>query len=144
MTKLNKLIHLFILIFLIFGCTEKISYSGKILSKEPVKYKSLNTKQEVIENLGMPSYIDPIEKKYYYFTEKIINTNFFDVKLDSRKLIVFNFNIDESINSVDEYNLQDQKNTNITKDTIPNNLIKQGLVENIFGGVGRAPTQTNW
>ena len=141
MTKLNKLIHLFILIFLFIGCTENISYSGKILLKDQINYKSFNNKQEVIENLGMPSYIDPIEKKYYYFTEKIINTNFFETKLDNRDLIVFNFNIDESINSVDEYSLTDQKNPKIIKEMTPNNLIKQGLVESIFGGVGRAPTQ---
>ena len=142
MIVLNKLIPLIILIFLFLGCTENISYSGKILTKDPVNYYSFNTKQDIIENLGNPSYIDPIEKKYYYFTEKIINKNFYDNKLDNRTLIVINFNKDESINSIKEYDLTDQKNTEIINDTTPNNLIKQGLVERIFGGVGRGPSTT--
>ena len=139
MTNLNKLIPLFILIFLFLSCTEKISHSGKILKGELVNYNSFNTKQDIIENLGFPSYIDPIEKKYYYFTEKTVKKNFFDSKLDNRKLIVFNFNIDESINSIEEYDLTDENNMKIINDTTPNNLIKQGLVESIFGGIGKAP-----
>ena len=139
MIDLNKLVHLIVLMFFFLGCTENISYSGKILNEEPINYKNLSTKQDIIKNLGNPSYIDPIEKKYYYFTEKFINKNFFDNRLDNRKLIVFNFNIDESINSIDEYDLNDQKNTKIISETTPNNLIKQGWVENIFGGVGKVP-----
>ena len=142
MKDLSKLISLIILIFLFLGCTEKIYYSGKIVGEDTINYNSFYTKQEVIENLGIPSYIDPIEKKYYYFTEKIIRKNFYDNKLDSRKLIVFNFNIDESINSIDEYDLTDQKNTKIIKDTTANNLLKQGLLESIFGGIGKGPTPT--
>ena len=140
MIDLNKLIHLIVLIFFFLGCTENISYSGKILNEEPINYKNLSTKQDIIKNLGNPSYREPIEKKYYYFTEKFINKNFFDNRLDNRKLIVFNFNMDESINSIDEYDLNDQKNTKIISETTPNNLIKQGWVENIFGGVGKVPT----
>ena len=140
MIDLNKLIHLIVLMFFFLGCTENISYSGKILNEGPINYKNLSTKQDIIKNLGNPSYIDPIEKKYYYFTEKFVNKNFFDNKLDNRKLIVFNFNMDESINSIDEYDLNDQKNTKIISETTPNNLIKQGWVENIFGGVGKVPT----
>ena len=139
MIDLNKLIHLIVLMFFFLGCTENISYSGKILNEEPINYKNLSTKKDIIKNLGNPSYIDPIEKKYYYFTEKFINKNFFDNRLDNRKLIVFNFNMDESINSINQYDLNDQKNTKIINETTPNNLIKKGWVENIFGGVGKVP-----
>ena len=139
MIYITKFISLIILIFIFLGCSEKISYSGKILTEDSVNFNNLNTKQDIIERLGSPSYIDPIEKKYYYFTEKFINKNFYDNKIDSRKLIVFNFNIDESINSIEQYDLTDENNMKIINDTTPNNLIKQGLVESIFGGVGKAP-----
>ena len=142
MTNLNKLIPLFILLFLFFGCTEKISHSGKILKGDLVNYNSFNTKQDIIENLGFPSYIDPIEKKYYYFTEKTVKKNFFDSKLDNRKLIVFNFNIDESINSIEEYDLSDQQKMKIISETTQNNLLEKGLIENIFGGIGKGPSTT--
>ena len=142
MINLNKLIPLIILIFLFLGCTEKISHSGKILEEDNIDYNSFNTKQDIIENLGFPSYIDPIENKYYYFTEKTIKKNFFDSKLDNRKLIVFNFNIDESINSLEEYDLSDQQKMKIISETTENNLLKKGLIENIFGGIGKGPTTT--
>ena len=126
--------------FFSLSCTDKITYSGKLSKNEIINYNSFNTKQDIINKLGNPSYIDPIEKKYYYFTEKFINKNFYDSKIDSRKLIVFNFNIDESINSIEEYDLNDQNKMKIINDTTPNNLIKKGWVENIFGGVGKVPT----
>ena len=52
-------------------------------------------------------------------------------------------NINESINSIEEYDLSDQKKMRIVSETTPNNLIKQGLVENIFGGVGKGPAATS-
>ena len=142
MINLNKLISLIILMFLFISCTENISYSGKILKKDQVNYNGFNTKSDIIENLGNPSYIDPIERKYYYFTEKFINKNFYNNKLDNRKLIVFNFNIDESINSLEEYDLSDQQKMKIISETTENNLLKKGLIENIFGGIGKGPTTT--
>ena len=37
---------------------------------------NLNTKKETISYLGYPNYIDPIEKKYFYYSEKKISKNF--------------------------------------------------------------------
>ena len=142
MINLNKLIPLILLILFFTGCSENISYSGKILKKDIINYNSFKTKNDIIKNLGNPSYIDPIEKKYYYFSEKIIKKNFYDNKLDNRKLYVFNFNNDESVNSVEEYDLTNQKNMKIIDETTSSNLIKQGLLENIFGGVGKGPSVT--
>ena len=129
--------------FLFLSCTEKISYSGKIYKNEVINYSEFNTKQDLINNLGNPSYIDPIENKYYYFTEKFIEINFYENKLDDRRLIVFNFNADDSINSINKYDLSDQKKTKIIEDSIQNNLLEQGLLEKIFGGVAKGvPTTT--
>ena len=142
MVIINKLIFLTIIILLSMSCEEKISYSGKLLKEEVFDYNNFDTKQDIINSLGYPSYIDPIEQKFYYFTERRINKNFYENKLDDRKLIVFNFNIDNSIHSINEYDLSDQKKTKIIKDSISNNLLKQGLLENIFGGVGKNKIQT--
>jgi len=129
------------IISLIFlnGCTENISYSGKIINYSGDFYNKLNSKKEVVDNLGQPSFIDFVEKKYYYFTEKKITKNFFDSNISERKLFVFHFNSDNTIKSINEYDLEDQIQINLIKDQTPGELIEQGLLEKIFGGVGKAP-----
>ena len=60
------------IIFLCSSCNEKISYSGKVLNEENIDFAKLKNKEELINKLGSPNFIDPIEKKYYYFSEKKI------------------------------------------------------------------------
>ena len=129
---------LILLILVLFAnCSEKISYSGKILNNVAIDYTTLNNKNEVINIIGQPNYIDPIEKKYYYFTEQKYKKNFFDQKILNRKLIVFMFNENNTIKSFSQYDLNDQKDIEFIKDKTPNVLIQRGLIEKIFGGVGK-------
>ena len=69
------------ILILCTNCKEKISYSGKILNEEDFDFTSLKNKQEVISKLGNPNFIDPIEKKYYYFSERKNIKNFLNKKL---------------------------------------------------------------
>ena len=61
--------HRLLLILLIFtlfvSCNEKILYSGKIINEENFDFSKLQNKEEVIDKLGNPNFIDPVEKKYY-------------------------------------------------------------------------------
>ena len=82
--------------------------------------------------------IDPIESKYFYYSEKKIYKNFFNKKIDDRKLLVFGFNSEEKIKSIDLYNLEDEKDIAIVKEKTKNNLIERGLIEKMFGGVGKS------
>ena len=97
----------------------------------------------MINELGNPSFIDPIENKYFYYSEKKIYKNFFDKKIVSRMLLVFEFNLEEKIKSIDLYNLEDEKDIIIVKEKTKNNLIERGLIEKIFGGVGTAQEPSN-
>lgn len=137
MKKLKYIIILFSII-INNSCTEKINYTGKILNDDKLEYQNLKDKKELINLLGYPSYVDPIENKHYYFTEKNINKNFFNNKIESRKMLVFEFDNLKQIISMKEYNLDDQKDIKIVKDITPNDLLKTGLIEGIFGGVGRS------
>ena len=121
------------------SCEERISYSGKINKFESKIYNNFLSKKEVEENLGIPSYIDPIEKKYFYFTEKKVTKNFFENKITERKLLVFKFNSNELIISFNEYNLNDQKEIDLIKEKTSDQILEKGLIEKIFGGVGKAP-----
>ena len=66
--------------------------------------------------------------------------NYFNKKIDNRILIVFNFNDEDKIIDVKKFDLNNEKNIKIVKKTTSHELISQGLIEKLFGGVGKAPT----
>ena len=141
--KTNFKIIILILLTLTFtGCAEKITYSGKMFNLNDNIF-NFNTKNEIIDNLGQPNYIDPIEKKYFYYSEKIISKNFFDKKIVDSKLIVIHFNSNDTIQSIDEYFLDNKNKIKIVKDQTSSDILNQGLLEKIFGGVGTATVPTN-
>jgi len=124
------------IIFLCSSCNEKISYSGKVLNEENIDFAKLKNKEEVVDILGNPNFIDVIEKKYYYFSEKKNVRNFFEQKISNRLMVVFIFNENETIKSVSQYDLNDKQDVKNIKESTPNELIKRGLIKKIFGGIG--------
>ena len=131
------------MIFILFvSCNEKISYSGKIFHEENYDFAKLKNKEEVVNKFGNPNFIDPIEKKYYYFSEKKYVKSFFKQKISNRIMVVFIFNENETIKSVLHYDLNDEQDVKNIKDSTPNELIKRGLIEKIFGGVGKTMPST--
>ena len=73
-----------------------------------------------------------------YFRFGIKNIRGYSKKIISRILLVFEFNLEEKIKSINVYNLEDEKDIEIVKEKTQNNLIERGLIEKIFGGVGKS------
>ena len=131
------------LLFILFvSCSEKISYSGKIINYDSFNYTILTNKNEVLNRIGQPNFIDPIEKKYFYFSEKKNEKNFFEKKIENRIMLVFEFDENDTIKSISKFDLNDQKTINYIKDTTSHELIQRGLIEKIFGGVGSSVPST--
>jgi outer membrane protein assembly factor BamE (lipoprotein component of BamABCDE complex) len=130
------------MLFIILSCVETKSYSGKLID-ENFKYDSLLNKTQVTSKLGQPNFIDPIENKYYYYFEKRINKNIFDSRIEKRTMIVYNFEENENVQSFNQYNLNQEHQINIIKDKTKNNLIDRGLIEKIFGGIGKQKLSDN-
>ena len=131
-----KIIIFLLYSFFLFGCTENILYSGKIINKN-LDYKNIINKNQLIDKLGEPNYVDLIDNKYYYFSEKTVSKNFFNEKIKSRDMIVYNFDSNNNIISVNEFNLNNEKKISINKDKTLNNLSQKGIIERVFGGVGK-------
>ena len=100
--KINIKIILIIFALTFTSCAEKISHSGT-LSNLNIDVNNLNNKKELIKNLGYPNFIDPIEKKYFYFSEKKISKNVYDNKIIYRKLLVFSFNSNDTIEAMKKF-----------------------------------------
>ena len=142
MFKYLKVIIFILMLFIILSCVETKSYSGKLID-ENFKYDSLLNKTQVTSKLGQPNFIDPIENKYYYYFEKRINKNIFDSRIEKRTMIAFNFEDNENVQSFNQYNLNQEQQINIIKDKTKNNLIDRGLIEKIFGGIGKQKLSDN-
>ena len=133
-----KIIIIIVLSQYIFGCVEKTTYSGKIITNDDLDLNILN-KIELINKFGQPSYIDNLTNKYFYFTEKKREKNFYNNKIEYSYLFVFEINDNDKIVNSESINLLIDKNHKYRKIQTNNNIIKRGLLETIFGGIGPDP-----
>ena len=133
-----KIIIAIILSQYIFGCVEKTTYSGKIITNDDLDL-NISNKNELINKFGQPSYIDNLSNKYFYFTEKKKETNFYNNKVEYSYLFVFEINNDDNIVNSESINLLKEKNHKYRKIQTSNDIIKRGLLETIFGGIGANP-----
>jgi len=132
--KFSKILLVFLITY-ILGCTEKTTFSGKIISENELSIINIKNKTQLINKFGQPSFIDSIQNKYFYYTEMKKNQNFYNQKVEYSYLFVFEFDENENIinsDSIDLLNKEVLYQKNITK----NNIIERGLLEKIFGGVG--------
>ena len=136
--KLLKLVLIINVLFFLYNCTEKTIYTGKIINKNEFKYLHIKNKKQLLAELGEADYIDPIENKYYYYTEKKKIKSFLNKKVINRVMLVFAFSEDETIIKVNDFNLSDESKLTFSKDKTINNIIKRGLIERWFGGVGKS------
>ena len=133
-----KVIIMVMLSQYIFGCVEKTTYSGKIITNDDLNLNIFN-KNELINKFGQPSYIDNLSNKYFYFTEKRKEANFYNKKIEYSYLFVFEINDNDKIVNSESINLLNNKNHKYRKIQTSNNIIKRGLLETIFGGIGTDP-----
>ncbi len=133
-----KIIIAVILSQYIFGCVEKTTYSGKIITNDDLDLNILD-KNELLNKFGQPSYIDNLSNKYFYFTEKKKEVNFYNKKIEYSYLFVFEINDNDKIVNSESINLLKDKNHKYRKIQTVNNIIKRGLLETIFGGIGTNP-----
>tara|TARA_A100001011_G_C13703876_1_gene592737 strand:- start:75 stop:503 length:429 start_codon:yes stop_codon:yes gene_type:complete len=130
-----KITVIIILSQYIFGCVEKTTYSGKIITNDDLDLKILN-KNELISKFGQPSYVDNLANKYFYFTEKKKEMNFYNNRIEYSYLFVFEIDNNDQVISSESINLLKTKSHKYRNIQTNNNIIKRGLLETIFGGIG--------
>jgi|AACY02.5.fsa_nt_gi hypothetical protein len=136
MMELIKFFLLCITIYIFTGCSEQTIYSGKIINQENLENLKASNKNELIERFGNPSFVDPIQNKLFYYTEKVKENSFFNKKTEYSYLFVFTVDKNDQIINQKAYNLQNKNEISLAKDETSNNIVERGLIEKIFGGVG--------
>ena len=122
--------------FILANCSNKTTYSGKIINHDTLQNINFENKNKLISKLGYPSYIDPIENKFFYYSE--VSEKKTILKKEIKYSYVFVFKIDEYDQIVESkvYNIKDVENIRFSSDKTSNEIVKRGLLEKIFGGVG--------
>ena len=118
------------------NCSNKTYHSGKIFNQEDLQDINFINKEKLISRLGTPSYVDPIENKFFYFSEKSKKKSIFKKKIDYSYVFVFKIDQNDKIIGTKVYDIKDIENIKFSKDTTSNEIIKRGLIEKVFGGVG--------
>ena len=137
MVKIFKLFLFINLIFAIISCSQpKLTYSGKIINQKNLNNLNISNKSNLVKNFGEPSFIDPIENKYFYYSEKIKEDNFFSKKKEYSYIFVFEFDQNDDLVDKKVLNLNELQKIKINKIRTSNKIVKRGLIEKIFGGVG--------
>ena len=122
--------------FILANCSNKTTYSGKILNNEQLKEINFVNKEKLIAKLGNPSYVDPIENKFFYFSEKSEKKSIFKKDIKYSYVFVFKMNENEEIIETKVFNTKDIEKIEFSSDKTSNQIVKRGLLEKIFGGVG--------
>ena len=127
----------YIFAFLILAnCSNKTTYSGKLLNQDELNDLNFIDKKKLIEKLGSPSFIDPIENKFFYFAQKSKKKSIFKSEIEYSYVFVFKFNKEEIIISSNVFDTKNLENIKFSNDKTTNEIVKRGLLEKIFGGVG--------
>ena len=131
-----KTIFYICIFFILANCSNKTTYSGKILNNEALNEINFTNKDKLISKLGNPSYIDPIENKFFYFSEKSQKKSILKKEIKYSYVFVFKMNENEEIIETKVFNTKDIDTIKFSDDKTPNQIVKRGLLEKIFGGVG--------
>ena len=132
---LKLLIYISVL-FILANCSNKITYSGKILNEEVLSDINFSNKTKLINKLGYPSYIDEAQNKFFYFSETSEKKSIFKKKIKYSYVFVFKIDENEQIVETKVYNTKDIKNIEIIDEKTSNEIVKRGLLEKVFGSVG--------
>ena len=133
---MNKVFIFFFIIIFLNNCNNQTIYSGKIISQESLNNINFENKENLLIKFGKPSYVDPVTNKFFYFSEMKEKKSVFNKKTNYSLIFVFEFDENDNIKQSKVYDLKNRKNIELVKDETSNNIIKRGILERIFGGVG--------
>ena len=133
---MSKIIIYICIFFILANCSSKTTYSGKIINPDTLQNINFEDKNKLVSKLGYPSYIDPIENKFFYYSELSQKKSILKKEIKYSYVFVFKINENDQIVESKAYNIKDIENIKFSEDKTSNEIVRRGLLEKIFGGVG--------
>ena len=118
------------------NCSNKTTYSGKIINQDELQNINFENKNKLISKLGYPSYIDPIENKFFYYSEVSEKKSILKEEIKYSYVFVFFLYKNDQIVESKVYDMKDIESIKFSDDKTSNEIVERGLLEKIFGGVG--------
>ena len=131
-----KLIISILALVIFISCSSKTNYSGKIINQDSFNNIDYKNKDNLLNSLGTPSYVDPINKKFFYYVEKSEKKSAFSKNIDYSYIFVFEFNDLDKIIDSKVYDIKNLESIKNIEDQTSNEVVSRGILERIFGGVG--------
>ena len=125
-----------ILVIFLSNCSNQTIYSGKIVDQDTFKNLNFVDKSNLINNFGQPSYVDLVSQKYFYYSKKVQRSSIFKENVDYSYIFVFEFDQNDKIISSKVFDLKNSNSVDLIKKETENDIVRRGLLEKIFGGVG--------
>ena len=122
--------------FFLISCSNKTIYSGKILNQDNLDNINFKNKETLLQKMGDPSFIDPLENKYFYYSHKETKKSIFERNTNYSYVFVFEFNDNNTIKSSKVFDLKNRENIDFINEETSNEIVRRGLLERIFGGIG--------
>ncbi len=146
MKKLAKIsqIALFMVIFATLGgCIKTVKNVG--YNPEIDKINKLvigKTRKAIVKReLGSPSSVSTYgDETWYYISTEKESVAFLKPKIKSQKVVAIQFNKDDTISKIEQYNENDAHDIKISKDETKTEGHEQGVLGQILGNVGRFNT----
>ena len=101
----------------------------------------VDTKATVLSRLGTPSTTGSFDQEaWYYIASAQSRIAFFDPKTTDRQVVAIRFGADDVVASVEKYGLEKGRVIAYNDDKTPTRGRELGLIEQLFGNIGRTPT----
>jgi len=128
------------IIFILSACSSDtfVTYTGNMPSEERIAQLSKGqSKQEVMNILGSPSSVVPLdEDTWIYMSSAIKQVAFMPPEEIDRKLLIVKFNAQEKVAEIQHLDKECGKNIEVSEEATENKEKQQGFFQKYFGGVG--------
>lgn len=121
-----------------------VGYLFDLPALEKLRHREDVTKDEVLAALGSPSATSEFgDESWYYISNRYESKAFLLPKAIERRVIVFNFDETGHMKEMQELDAKDAQNIEFAKDFTPTEGHNLGLMEQLFGNIGRFNTAPN-
>ena len=131
----------FLIIFFIISCNStNIKKYGIIdINKFSINFDGMS-KDQVVNTIGYPGTNDTINNSVIYYSQTTKEKNLFNNNIVSRDIFIVNFDKDDIFLDINHYILEDNQKLKIVKSETGYQIMDTGIIERIFGGVGKRTT----